>query len=87
MRPNFHPEGAFSETSKFSSSKSSKPIITQLWHTKGRCPEGTIPIRRTKKDDLLRASTIKSYGKKVHKSIPKPRSADPDLISQSGHQV
>ncbi|EXC46297.1 hypothetical protein L484_001292 [Morus notabilis] len=85
MRPSFHPEGVFGE-SKVSSSKSSKPI-TQLWHTKGRCPEGTIPVRRTKKADLLRASSIKSYGRKKHRSIPKPRSADPGFTSQSGHQV
>ena len=65
----------------------SKPM-TQLWHLNGKCPEGTVPIRRTKTEDLLRASSIKSYGKKKHKAIPRPpRSADPDLINQSGHQV
>lgn len=53
----------------------------------GKCEEGSIPIRRTKKEDVLRASSVKRYGKKKHRSIPKPRSADPDLINQSGHQV
>ncbi|KAJ6777878.1 PROTEIN putative (DUF239)-RELATED-RELATED [Salix koriyanagi] len=56
-RPNFHPDGTkFEESKRVSGQKarSSKPI-TQLWHLKGRCPEGTIPIRRTKKDDILRA--------------------------------
>ncbi|XP_062077464.1 protein neprosin-like [Humulus lupulus] len=87
MRPNFYPERVSEESIEVtSSSKSSKPIITQLWHTKGRCPKGTIPVRRTKRKDLLRASTIKSYGKKVHISTPKPRSADPGFTSQSGHQ-
>ncbi|GMN64122.1 hypothetical protein TIFTF001_033193 [Ficus carica] len=84
MRPSYYPEGVFDE-SKVSSSKSSNSK-TQLWHTKGRCPKGTIPMRRTKKADLLRASSIKSYGRKKHRSIPKPRSADPDFSSQSGHQ-
>ncbi|KAM7528637.1 hypothetical protein LguiB_032047 [Lonicera macranthoides] len=46
----------------------------------------TIPIRRTKKDDILRASSVKRYGKKKHRTIPKPRSADPDLVNESGHQ-
>lgn len=53
----------------------------------GKCPEGSIPIRRTKKEDILRSSSVKRYGKKKHRTIPKPRSADPDLINQSGHQV
>lgn len=61
--------------------------MTQLFHMNGKCSEGSIPIRRTKKEDVLRASSVKRYGKKKHRSIPKPRSADPDLINQSGHQV
>ncbi|KAM7268339.1 hypothetical protein ACFE04_010505 [Oxalis oulophora] len=31
----------------------SKPI-PQVWHLSGTCPEGTIPIRRTTKNDILR---------------------------------
>ncbi|XP_048323696.1 protein neprosin [Ziziphus jujuba] len=84
MRPSYHPERLNFGESKVSSSKSKR--VTQLWHTKGRCPEGTIPVRRTKQEDILRASSIKSYGKKKQKSFPQPRSADPDLLSQSGHQ-
>lgn len=61
--------------------------MSQLWHMNGKCSEGSIPIRRTKKEDVLRASSVKRYGKKKHRSMPKPRSADPDLINQSGHQV
>jgi hypothetical protein len=45
----------------------------------GRCPpEETIPIRRTKKDNVLRASSIESYGKKKHLCIPQPNSSQPD---------
>lgn len=90
MRPNYHPEGLIDEkkvSNPQSNEGKSKPI-TQLWHLNGKCPEGTIPIRRTKKEDLLRTSSVQSYGKKKHGTIVKPaRSADPDLISQSGHQV
>ncbi|KAK8717215.1 hypothetical protein V6N13_044491 [Hibiscus sabdariffa] len=87
MAPNFDPERAVAESKVSSKTKpGSSRTITQLWHLNGRCPEGTIPVRRTKEDDLLRASSIKAFGKKRHKSIPQPRSADPDLISQSGHQ-
>jgi hypothetical protein len=86
VRPNFHPEGKFFGESKVSSK--SKPI-TQLWHKNGRCSEGTIPIRRTKKDDILRASSVQNFGKKKHKSTPQPKPAKPlpDIFSaQSGHQ-
>lgn len=88
VRPNFHPEGRTFGESKISSN--SKPL-TQLWHKSGRCPEDTIPIRRTKKDDILRASSIQQFGKKKQRSFPQPKSAKakplPDLITQSGHQV
>ncbi|KAK7837941.1 hypothetical protein CFP56_020555 [Quercus suber] len=42
----------------------------QPWHLNGRCPEGTIPIRRTKKEDLLRVGSAANYGRKKHRSIP-----------------
>ncbi|PIN25171.1 hypothetical protein CDL12_02114 [Handroanthus impetiginosus] len=88
MRPNYHPEGLFTQSKTVGKKQNGPKPITQLWHMNGRCPEGTIPIRRTKKEDVLRASTIKDYGKKNQKSIPRPTSAapEPDLISQNGHQ-
>lgn len=87
MRPNYHPEGLFDESKVSTKPKERTNPITQLWHANGRCPEGTIPVRRTKKDDILRASSVKRYGRKKHRTIPLPRSADPDLINESGHQV
>ncbi|RZB66388.1 hypothetical protein D0Y65_042146 [Glycine soja] len=85
MKPNFHPEGHPFGESKVSSN--SKPI-TQPWHQNGRCPDGTIPVRRTKKDDMLRASSVQHFGKKKDRSFPQPKPAKPlpDIISQSGHQ-
>ncbi|CAI9103271.1 OLC1v1001725C1 [Oldenlandia corymbosa var. corymbosa] len=85
MRPSYHPEGIFGMSKTSNLKKKTRPN-TQLWHSKGRCPEGTIPIRRVKQEDLLRASSIERFGKKKHKSFPKPRSASPDLITQTGHQ-
>ncbi|KAK7841276.1 hypothetical protein CFP56_015577 [Quercus suber] len=59
MRPSFYPEGlSFDDVSSKSESE-----ITQLWHLNGRCPEETIPIRRTKEEDLLRASSVANYGR------------------------
>ncbi|KAK1266949.1 hypothetical protein QJS04_geneDACA014642 [Acorus gramineus] len=86
MRPNFHPDGLFDEKKVTATdSKEPKPI-TQMWHLNGRCPEDTVPIRRTKGEDVMRASSVKRYGKKKHRSIPKPNSANPDLVNESGHQ-
>ncbi|MQL96707.1 hypothetical protein Taro_029389 [Colocasia esculenta] len=86
MRPNFHPEGLFGENKAKTNSGQQTSSMAQLWHLNGRCPENTIPIRRTKREDILRASSVKRYGRKKHRAIPKPSSADPDLINESGHQ-
>lgn len=89
MRPTYHPEGLFDDNkvASFSAPKERANPINQLWHQNGKCPESTIPIRRTKGDDVLRASSVKRYGKKKQRTVPQPRSVDPDLINQSGHQV
>ncbi|CAL0325346.1 unnamed protein product [Lupinus luteus] len=51
----------------------------QLWADSGEtCPEGTVPIRRTTKEDLLRASSIFRFGRK-------PRSVRRDS-SSTGHE-
>ncbi|XP_037419456.1 uncharacterized protein LOC119284436 [Triticum dicoccoides] len=62
--------------------------ITQTWHQNGKCPENTIPIRRTNEEDVLRASSIKRYGKKMPWSIPNLNSInDPDTPNiLRGHQ-
>lgn len=89
MRPSYHPEGLFDDSKVASSSapKERANPINQLWHQNGKCPQNTIPIRRTKSDDVLRASSVKRYGRKKHRTAPQPRSVNPDLINQSGHQV
>lgn len=88
MNPSTTPELLFEEN-KVSKKPKVERIspVTQLWHQNGVCSEGTIPVRRTKKEDVLRASSVKRYGKKKHRTVPLPRSADPDLANQSGHQV
>ncbi|XP_050280235.1 uncharacterized protein LOC126721226 [Quercus robur] len=69
MRPSSYPEGfSFDEINDISSN--SKPEFTQPWHLNGRCPEGTIPIRRTKEEDLLRAGSVANFGRKKYHTIP-----------------
>ncbi|XP_021889046.1 uncharacterized protein LOC110808029 [Carica papaya] len=40
----------------------------QVWTNSGEaCPEGTVPIRRTTEKDLLRASSIRRFGRKLRR--------------------
>ncbi|KAK9069846.1 hypothetical protein SSX86_010242 [Deinandra increscens subsp. villosa] len=48
MSPSYHPKGINSIKNG-----SSSPPFAQLWHSNGKCPKGTIPIRRTTKDDIF----------------------------------
>ncbi|CAI8587560.1 unnamed protein product [Vicia faba] len=42
----------------------------QLWRSSGEsCPEGTIPIRRTTEQDMLRANSINTFGRKLRKRV------------------
>nr|CAB3468013.1 unnamed protein product [Digitaria exilis] len=41
-------------------------VVVQAWHATGEvCPEGTVPIRRTTEKDVLRASSLRRYGRKT----------------------
>ncbi|KAK9102238.1 hypothetical protein Sjap_019492 [Stephania japonica] len=45
---------------------SAKTILSQIWHRSGSCLEGTVPIRRVKKSELLRAKSLEDYGRKPY---------------------
>ncbi|KAI9071735.1 hypothetical protein K1719_046301 [Acacia pycnantha] len=66
MRPSSYPKG---DDEKVDVSSKSTPIV-QPWHQSGSCPEGTIPIRRIKEEDILRANSIQQFGKKNFKRPP-----------------
>nr|XP_043610864.1 uncharacterized protein LOC122582524 [Erigeron canadensis] len=95
-RPNYRPNwinddnikvSSIKDPSKHESLSEKQETITQLWQLNGKCSKGTIPIRRTKKEDILRASSVKRYGKKSSFStVAQPSSIDPDIINQNGHQ-
>lgn len=85
MRPTYDPQGDFVTNQE--KAKGSEPIA-QLWHLKGRCPEGTIPIRRTKMDDLLRAGSIENFGKKTHGHVPQSGlTKSVNKVNNNGHEV
>ncbi|CAG7873920.1 unnamed protein product [Brassica rapa] len=70
MRPSFIPESTSTYTKK-------KIKATQAWHKNGRCPKNTVPIRRIKKEDILRSKSIESFGRKTNPSIPEDNTYDP----------
>ncbi|KAK9060140.1 hypothetical protein SSX86_020844 [Deinandra increscens subsp. villosa] len=91
MRPNHYPNPKVDEikvSSTMNASKdgpSSSSSTTQSWHSNGKCPKGTIPIRRTKREDVLRASSIQSYGKKTF-SFPPLNSIEAELAVNEHHE-
>nr|XP_043607592.1 uncharacterized protein LOC122579476 [Erigeron canadensis] len=53
----------------------------QLWSLSGEyCPEGTIPIRRTTEEDVLRANSIKRFGRKNIRPVRR------DFSNNDGHE-
>ncbi|KAI4337112.1 hypothetical protein L6164_015565 [Bauhinia variegata] len=61
MRPSFYPASQYSSAKNDESGKS---VIFQTWQRSGTCPDGTIPIRRIRKEDLLRADSLDQFGRK-----------------------
>ncbi|XP_065007033.1 protein neprosin-like isoform X1 [Musa acuminata AAA Group] len=59
----------------------------QAWHHVGHCPKGTVPIRRSSVDDVLRAKSLFHFGKKHLGGVPLARKVDaPDVASGNGHE-
>ncbi|KAM0020138.1 putative neprosin [Helianthus debilis subsp. tardiflorus] len=76
-RPNYHPTRI--NMMNASKDRRSSLSVAQLWHSNGKCPKRTIPVRRTKKEDVLRADSFRSYGKKKSTSVAQPSSIDVEL--------
>ncbi|XLU62681.1 hypothetical protein S245_021890 [Arachis hypogaea] len=53
-----------SKTKDAEDSLSLRVLTSQIWKKSGTCPEGTIPIRRIRKNDMLKAPSIEEYGRK-----------------------
>ncbi|XP_063948197.1 protein neprosin-like [Daucus carota subsp. sativus] len=88
LEPSYYPEGPFGDK-RVNTSKSRKRLkpIKQLWHLNGNCDKGTIPVRRTTKEDILRAGSIKNYGKKKEiANILGPNSAKPQPDASTEHE-
>ncbi|RVX11413.1 hypothetical protein CK203_019685 [Vitis vinifera] len=59
----------------------------QVWHqNRTRCPEGTVPIRRTTVDDVLRAQSLYDFGKKQPRMALARHTVSPDDVNATGHE-
>lgn len=56
----------------------------QTWHVSGYCPEGTIPVRRTSVEDIMRAESPRHYGRKSR--LPPRVVQKPDVSNGNGHE-
>ncbi|VVB17153.1 unnamed protein product [Arabis nemorensis] len=59
------PSVEFDSKKTNSQKNNSKPVISQIWTKSGRCPVGTIPIRRVSRADIIRASSPSQFGRKT----------------------
>ena len=74
--------GAADEEEEEEEEEEEAGVFPQAWSDGGkRCPEGTVPIRRTTKRDMLRASTARRFGMKARASNARRDS------TSSGHEV
>ncbi|CAO2150401.1 unnamed protein product [Urochloa humidicola] len=74
MQPSLHPYG---------DPRIAHHPVTQTWQQNGKCPENTIPIRRTKEEDVLRASSVNLYGKKRPEDL---QNFHLEASANTGHQ-
>lgn len=63
-KPNFNYSDETLRTKNGSSSPAAAAgPLSQTWQKSGSCPEGTVAIRRTKREDLLRAASLEHLGR------------------------
>lgn len=87
MMPSCHPQqgGLYNKSNDVAHS-----ALTQTWHQNGKCPENTVPIRRTREEDVL--NIVQRYGRKWPSSWSNdPNRYDDDVPDAAsvlrGHQV
>ena len=62
-KPNFNYKDDETSSTKNGSSSPAAPPLSQTWQKSGSCPEGTVAIRRTRREDLLRAASLEHLGR------------------------
>lgn len=73
MRPSSYPKGWNKEASK----NQNHSMVMQLWTINGKCPKNSIPIIRTRRENILQAESVERYGRKDPNSLPQPKPTNP----------
>ncbi|CAF2163201.1 unnamed protein product [Brassica rapa subsp. narinosa] len=73
MRPSSYPKGWNKEASK----TQNHSMVMQLWTINGKCPKNSIPIIRTRRENILQAESVERYGRKDPNSLPQPKPTNP----------
>ncbi|KAM1834426.1 hypothetical protein ACFX13_016895 [Malus domestica] len=60
---------------KKKNAEQSSRMVKQKWRKSGSCPPGTIPVRRVRKKELLRAGSVKDYGRKKQSTVSRHAAA------------
>ncbi|KQJ94713.1 uncharacterized protein LOC104583520 isoform X4 [Brachypodium distachyon] len=59
----------------------------QTWHHVGHCPKGTVAVRRTNADDVLRVGKpLSGFGRKHHEHRSRRAANAPDVVTGNGHE-
>ncbi|XAR70815.1 hypothetical protein NMG60_11027819 [Bertholletia excelsa] len=61
-------------------------VTSQIWQRSGSCPKGTIPIKRTRKQNLHRSSSAKEYGRKQPR-VSRQSSHLDEHLQQENHSL
>ena len=80
MEPKFHlvsGEKEREQSKRNETISSDKFVVSQTWQKSGRCPKGTVPIRRVRREELLRADSVEHFGRKK----PQPFFAAPNTTT------
>ncbi|CAN6874212.1 unnamed protein product [Brassica oleracea var. botrytis] len=73
MRPSSYPKGWNKEASK----NQNHSMVMHLWTINGKCPKNSIPIIRTRRENILQAESVERYGRKDSNSLPQPKPTNP----------
>ncbi|KAG7636509.1 putative neprosin [Arabidopsis thaliana] len=79
MKPSSYPKGKNNESSDREKKQS---VVTQLWTVNGECPKNSIPIRRTRRKEILRTEYMQRYDKKNPNIINHPKASTSNSIHE-----
>ncbi|GFZ16688.1 similar to AslB [Actinidia rufa] len=90
IAPSSPPTMKATTTMKQGKGDSSVTITSQLWQKSGTCSEGTIPIRRIRKEDLFKANVANEYGRKMTRFSQRFKHLDNNInsyLQQENHSL